>query len=444
MTLQPAHQHLSDSEFDRQHIWHPYTSMTEPLPNYIVERAKGVHLYLQNGRELIDGTCSWWSTIHGYNNETINKAVKDQLERMSHVMFGGISHQSAIDLCRLLVQITPEPLEKVFLSDSGSVAVEVAMKMAVQYHASINQSALNQGTDSHSKCQKSQFLTVRRGYHGDTFATMSVCDPDTGMHHLFNDAVTKQYFADAPQIKIGQPWCDDDITSLKQQLIEHHQSIAAVIIEPMVQATGGLRFYHPQYLRELRALCDEFNVLLIFDEIATGFGRTGKMFACEHADVVPDIICVGKAMTGGYLSLAATMTSQQVANTICSNGNVMMHGPTFMGNPLACSAAVANIQLLLSYDWQSKIKQMQAQLYDQLSPCLAFDSVADVRAFGAIGVVEMKNPVTLADIQRQFVEHGVWVRPFGKLIYIMPAYTMTEQQLTNLTAAIVKVVAIQA
>lgn len=436
MTQKPAHQSLTDSEFDRQHIWHPYTSMTEPLPNYMVEQASGVYLSLQDGRQLIDGTCSWWSTIHGYNNETINQAVKTQLERMSHVMFGGISHQSAIDLCRLLVQITPEPLEKVFLSDSGSVAVEVAMKMAVQYHGAL-------AKPSQRENQKSRFLTVRRGYHGDTFATMSVCDPDTGMHHLFNDAVTKQYFADAPQIKYGEPWHDDDIGSLKQQLVEHHQSIAAVIIEPMVQATGGLRFYHPQYLRELRALCDEFNVLLIFDEIATGFGRTGKMFACEHADVVPDIICMGKAMTGGYLSLAATITSATVANTICSDGNVMMHGPTFMGNPLACSAAVANIKLLLSYDWQSKIKQMQVQLFDQLSPCLAFDTVADVRAFGAIGVVEMKKPVTLADIQRQFVEHGVWVRPFGRLIYIMPAYTMTEQQLTDLIGAIVKVVALQ-
>lgn len=436
MTLKPAHQQLSDSEFDRQHIWHPYTSMTKPLPNYMVERASGVYLHLNDGRQLIDGTCSWWSTIHGYNNETINHAVKAQLERMSHVMFGGITHHSAIDLCRLLVQITPAPLEKVFLSDSGSVAVEVAMKMAVQYFSS-------KGKSSQEHACKSRFLTVRRGYHGDTFATMSVCDPDTGMHHLFNDALTKQYFADAPQIKFGQDWDDGDIASIKQQLKEHHQSIAAVILEPIVQATGGLRFYHPQYLRELRALCDEFNVLLIFDEIATGFGRTGKMFACEHADVVPDILCIGKAMTGGYLSLAATLTSEKVASTICSDGNVMMHGPTFMGNPLACSAAVANIKLLLSYDWQSKVEQMQTQLYQQLAPCLDFDSVADVRSLGAIGVVEMKEPVVLADIQRQFVEHGVWVRPFGKLIYIMPAYTMTEQQLTELTAAIVKVVALQ-
>ena len=431
MTLKPAYQQLSDNEFDRQHIWHPYTSMTEPLPNYMVERASGVYLHLDDGRQLIDGTCSWWSTIHGYNNETINHAVKAQLERMSHVMFGGITHKSAIDLCRLLVQITPKPLEKVFLSDSGSVAVEVAMKMAVQYFS------------SQGHADKSRFLTVHRGYHGDTFATMSVCDPNTGMHHLFNDAVIQQYFADAPQTKFDQDWNDDDISSIKQQLELHHQSIAAVILEPIVQATGGLRFYHPQYLRELRALCDEFNVLLIFDEIATGFGRTGKMFACEHADVVPDILCIGKAMTGGYLSLAATLTSEKVANTICSDGNVMMHGPTFMGNPLACSAAVANIELLLSYDWQSKVKQMQAQLYEQLAPCLDFDTVMDVRSLGAIGVVEMKEPVVLADIQRQFVEHGIWVRPFGRLIYIMPAYVMTTQQLTELTAAIVKVVALQ-
>ena len=428
MTAKHASTLLTDEDFDRQHIWHPYTSMIQPLPNYMVERAQGVYLHLTDGRRLIDGTCSWWSVIHGYNHEVINEAVQAQLARMSHVMFGGITHQSAIDLCRLLVDLTPEPLEKVFLSDSGSVAVEVAMKMAVQYFSA-------QGNH-----EKSRFLTVRRGYHGDTFATMSVCDPDTGMHHLFNDALRVQFFADAPQTRFDQPWQDDDILSIKQQLEANHQHIAAVILEPIVQATGGLRFYHPQYLRELRRLCDQYHVLLIFDEIATGFGRTGKLFACEHAQVVPDILCVGKAMTGGYLSLAATLTTSSVATTICADGNVLMHGPTFMGNPMACSAAVANIKLLLSYDWQAKVMQMQQQLYQQLSPCLALDSVADVRAFGAIGVVEMKQPVVLASIQKQFVEHGVWVRPFGRLIYIMPPYIITPEQLSELTCAIVKVV----
>lgn len=418
---------LQDIEFDRQHIWHPYTSMTQPLPNYFVKSASGVRLTLADGRQLLDGTCSWWSTIHGYNHPKINQAVKQQLDAMSHVMFGGITHQSAIDLSRRLIELTPPTMQKVFISDSGSVAVEVAMKMAVQYFSA-------QGLN------KSRFLTVRRGYHGDTFATMSVCDPDTGMHHLFNDALTKQLFADAPTIKFDEPWNSQDIASLRQQLAQNHQQIAAVILEPIVQATGGLRFYHPQYLVELRALCDEFDVLLIFDEIATGFGRTGKMFACEHADVEPDIMCVGKAMTGGYMSLAATLTSTKVAETICQDGNVMMHGPTFMANPLACSAAVANLDLLVSYDWQAKIQQMQQQLFTELSACQSLEQVDDVRAFGAIGVVQTHQPVELAKIQRAFVEQGIWVRPFGKLIYIMPAYVMSEDDLSELTAGIYQVV----
>lgn len=417
-----------DLEFDRQHIWHPYTSMTKPLPNYLVTHAEGVYLYLENGQALIDGSSSWWSVIHGYNHPKINAAVTEQLNRMSHVMFGGITHHSAIELSRLLVALTPPSLDKVFLSDSGSVAVEVAMKMAVQYFNAQGQ---------HSK---NRFLTVRRGYHGDTFATMSVCDPETGMHHLFNQAVTQQFFAAAPQTSFFDDWDPNDMHSIRQQLQQHHQHIAAVILEPIVQATGGLRFYHPQYLIELRLLCDEFNVLLIFDEIATGFGRSGKLFACEHAQVAPDIMCLGKAITGGYLSLAATITSRSVAETICANDNVMMHGPTFMGNPLACSAAVANLQLLQSYDWQHKVTAMQAQMYQELSVCLTFDTVVDVRALGGIAVVEVKNPVNLATIQQQFVTAGVWVRPFGRLIYIMPPYVISSQQLSQLTAAMVTVI----
>ncbi|MCJ8271281.1 MAG: adenosylmethionine--8-amino-7-oxononanoate transaminase, partial [Psychrosphaera sp.] len=397
-------------QFDRQHIWHPYTSMTEPLPNYFVNSAKGVYLELADGQQLIDGSSSWWSAIHGYNHPVLNGAIKAQVDKMSHVMFGGITHNPAVELCRRLIDITPASLDKVFLSDSGSVAVEVAMKMAVQYFG------------SQGRLEKSQFLTVTKGYHGDTFATMSVCDPDTGMHHLFKNMLAQQYFADAPQCKFGQAWDPQDISSLKNQLEQHHQKLAAVILEPIVQATGGIRFYHPQYLVELRKLCDEFEVLLIFDEIATGFGRTGKLFACEHAGVEPDIMCVGKAMTGGTLSLAATLTSTKVAETICQNGHLLMHGPTFMGNPLACSAAVASIDLLLGQPWQQKIEAMQTQLQNELSKCLALPQVADVRCLGAIGVVETKEPVVLAKIQKQFVEAGVWVRPFGKLIYIMPPY----------------------
>jgi adenosylmethionine-8-amino-7-oxononanoate aminotransferase len=418
----------ADIQFDRDHIWHPYTSMTEPLPNYCVNSAQGVYLELADGRKLIDGSCSWWSAIHGYNNPVLNAAVQNQLQKMSHVMFGGITHQPAIDLCRILVDMTPPSLDKVFLSDSGSVAVEVALKMAIQYWV------------GHGQADKSRFLTVRKGYHGDTFATMSVCDPDTGMHHLFSNMLAQQYFADEPQCQFGQDWDPADILPLKQQLVEHHQNIAAVILEPVVQATGGIRFYHPQYLVELRRLCDEYGVLLIFDEIATGFGRTGKLFACEHAGIEPDIMCVGKALTGGYMSLAATLTSKAVSEKICADGHLLMHGPTFMANPLACSAAVASLKLLLGQPWQKKVLAMQDQLQRELSACLTLEQVADVRCLGAIGVVETKEPVVLAEIQKQFVEHGVWVRPFGKLIYIMPPYIIEPQQLSELTQAIYDVV----
>jgi adenosylmethionine-8-amino-7-oxononanoate aminotransferase len=422
------HKASDQLQFDRQHIWHPYTSMTEPLPNYFVNSAKGVYLELADGQQLIDGSSSWWSAIHGYNHPVLNSAIKAQVDKMSHVMFGGITHNPAVELSRRLIDITPASLDKVFLSDSGSVAVEVAMKMAVQYFG------------SQDRLDKSQFLTVTKGYHGDTFATMSVCDPDTGMHHLFKNMLAQQHFADAPQCKFGQAWDPQDISSMKTQLEQHHQTLAAVILEPIVQATGGIRFYHPQYLVELRKLCDEFGVLLIFDEIATGFGRTGKLFACEHSGVEPDIMCVGKAMTGGTLSLAATLTSTKVAETICQNGHLLMHGPTFMGNPLACSAAVASIDLLLGQPWQQKIEAMETQLKNELSKCLALPQVADVRCLGAIGVVETKEPVVLATIQKQFVEAGVWVRPFGKLIYIMPPYIMTAEELSKLTAAIYDVV----
>ncbi len=424
---------LAQSELlkkDQQFVWHPYSSLSAPIPAYEVVSAKGVHLKLADGRELIDGMASWWCAIHGYNHPVLNAAAKDQIDKVSHVMFGGITHAPAVNLCEKLVAITPDGLDKVFLSDSGSVAVEIAIKMAFQYWISQGQP------------QKNKLLTLRRGYHGDTFTAMSVCDPETGMHHMFDQVVAKHHFAPAPMIGVHEPWDEEDIAEFTTIIREHKQQLAAVILEPIVQGAGGMRFYSPHYLKRVRELCDENNVLLIADEIATGFGRSGKLFACEWAGISPDIMCLGKAITGGYMTLAATLCSAEVSRGICEGeAGCFMHGPTFMGNPLACAVANASIDLLLSSDWQTNIQRIEAQLLTAVLPFNALNDVATTRVLGAIGVIEMKTPVNVAEIQKRFVAEGIWVRPFGKNVYVMPPYIISDSELEQLMSGIYRVLA---
>ncbi|MFC4698929.1 adenosylmethionine--8-amino-7-oxononanoate transaminase [Glaciecola siphonariae] len=421
---------MNNIEFDKQHIWHPYTSSISPLPCYEVIGANGAELTFASGQHVVDGMSSWWASIHGYNHPRLNAAAHAQIDAFSHVMFGGLTHQPAVDLCKNLLSIAPAGLNRVFLADSGSVSIEVAIKMAIQYWA------------CQGRQEKAKLLTPRGGYHGDTFAAMSVCDPVNGMHGLFRKTLIEHYFAPAPQIGFDSTWHPDEIAPMRDILEQHHHQIAALILEPIVQGAGGMRMYHPEYLKQCRLLCDEFDVLLICDEIATGFGRTGELFACDHADISPDILCLGKALTGGYLTMAATLCSEQVALGVCEGEpGVFMHGPTFMGNPLACAIANASIDVLLNStwqngNWQANIKRIETKLKQGLMPLAALESVADVRCLGAIGVVELKQAVNVADIQHDFISQGAWIRPFGKLVYVMPPFICSNQQIECLSQAI--------